>query len=183
MKMKNLIMASLCALAVTLSASAVLAQTNTTPNLLPTGSFMSSVASYFTSFNTNQPFAPEHAELWTGIDQSQNNLGAAFGVQVELPDSFVAEAVVRNADVLGTVTALQGGAGWSYTYVDTKLVGGIDGGYRLDTKVGFIEPYLDVRKMLTANTFAGLRLYYEQDFSSGSTAHAPGIEAITGFKF
>ena len=162
------------------------AQTTTPPSATDTFSFLSSVQTYFTSFNTNLTmFQTERGELWTAIDQNPNNLAAILGITYDLGKSWNAEAVMRNASVAGTIVSAQVGPSYAIVHFDTKLAVGVDGGCRFDNgNVAFAEFYLDARKALTANTFAGVRLYYDQEFSGNNTAaHSPGVMIITGFKF
>ncbi len=171
-----------------LLATAVQGQTSTTnaPGNVPSApeSFFGTVQTYFTTFNTNSTtFQTEKAEIWTGVDSGNDVLAALFGVTVPIGSHFAVEGVMENADVAGTVLSMAGGAGYRAVLYDTELVAGLDVGYRLDQSEGFVEPFVDVRKALTPNTFAGVRLYYQQEFSGDTKAHAPGVFAITGFKF
>jgi hypothetical protein len=163
------------------------AQTSTTnaPGNVPSApaSFFGSVEGYFLSFDTNSTtFETEKAEVWTGVDSGNDTLGALFGVSVPF-GSFSVEAVMENADVAGTVLSFAAGGGYRIVHYDTELTAGLDIGYRLDHREGFVSPFIDVRKALTPNTYAGVRLYYEQEFAGNTKAHSPGVYAITGFKF
>jgi hypothetical protein len=149
-----------------------------------TGSFFQSAQGYFTSFNTNlTTFSAHTGECWTGVDQSQDTLSAVLGLSVDVSKSFIAEAVFRNANVAGTL--LTAGAGGAYRIVkfDTQILLGFDAGYRFDTDKPYVEPFVDLRKALSENTYAGLRLYYQQEIGGSADAHAPGVLVIAGFKF
>ncbi len=168
------------------SLGAARAQTSTNSLASPTpATFFDSVGDYFTSFNTNSTtFSAENAEVWASADyQSGLNFAAGFGVQYELPANVTLESYTRNAGVAGTIVSENIGAGYVlFKKYDTKIVAGVDGGWRWDLERPDLEVYLDARKALTANTFAGVRISYENDFSAQSPG-APIIGIITGFKF
>jgi len=149
---------------------------------LAPASFLTSVQNYFTSFNTNSTtFQKDRVELWSGMDQG-TALSAVLGVTVVLPKSFFAEAVFENATVAGALESGAVGGGYSYVLYDLKVSGGVDGGYRFDARTAYVEPFIDARKALTAHTFAGTRLYYQQGFSD-KVAHNPGVFLIGGVTF
>jgi len=162
----------------------------TTPAPSAPSAFFNSVQSYFTSFDTNSTtFKNERCEVWTGVDQSPDVLSAIFGLTYNVRTNWSAEAVFENASVAGTILSAQGGGGYRFVKYDAELTLGLDIGYRFadvnatQKRTVFIEPFIDARKALTENTYAGIRLYYQQGFSGDTKAHAPGVFIITGFKF
>ena len=166
-----------------LGAGLVAAQT-TTPQPPASATFFQSAAAFFTSFDTNSTtFSAEHAEVWASADyQSGLNFAAGFGVQYELPRNFVLESFTRNAGIAGTIVSEEVGAGWALRHYDVKLTFGADGGYNWHAGRPQLEVYADLRKALTPNTFAGIRLSYLTTFNHQSPG-APVVGIITGFKF
>ena len=174
------------------------AQASTIQNDLtnaPAGSFFFSAGQYFSSSNTNLPFRGT-MEISMGMAyQAGVNIAADFGIRYKFGSSvsgtnagsgFFAESVTRNAGVGGIIVSEQVGGGYYYvpeSTPDIEMSGGILGGYRFDTESGAATIYADIRKSLTPNTFAGMRLAYEWDAQHVSAQAAPVISAETGFTF
>ena len=161
-----------------------LGQTGTIPTTMP--GFFNSVAQYFTSINTNYDFHST-AEITLGAAyQSGINFGSDLGLRYKYDlgtnMGVCFESVTRNAGVNGIIVSEQAGVGVYYIQHDLELSAGLDAGYRFDANQPALTFYADVRKLLTENTYAGLRLGYETDFSSASPG-APVITIETGFKF
>ncbi len=158
--------------------------TNTVPATMP--NFFNSVAQYFTSSNTNYDLHST-AEITLGAAyQAGVNFGSDFGVRYKFDlgtnTGVCLESVTHNAGVAGIIVSEQAGAGVYYIRHDLELSAGVDAGYRFDVRHPALTLYADVRKSLTENTYAGLRLGYESDFSSASPG-APVVTIETGFKF
>lgn len=151
-------------------------------------SFFGSVGDYFTSSNTNLPFKGA-AEIGLGLAyQSGVNIASDFDARykfgLKTNSGVILESVTRNAGVNGVIVSEQAGVGYYYIPVatpDIELSAGLLGGYRFDAAQAAFTGYLDARKSLTANTFAGLRLAYEYDGSASPAS--PVLTAYTGFTF
>ena len=94
------------------------------------------------------------------------------------------ESVTRNAGIAGIIVSEQAGVGYYIipaSAPDIELSFGVLGGYRFDASSGVCTVFGNVRKMLTVNTFAGLRIGAEIDGSKNPIS--PVISAETGFKF
>ena len=179
----------LAAIGALLCCSAVRAQV---PNLLtnaPSGSFFGSVGNYLTGSNPNLPIRGK-AEITLGMAyQAGVNIASDFGIKYKFTGTnsgFYAESVTRNAGVAGVIVSEEAGGGYYIipaTTPDIELSGGLLGGYRFDTGSPAIAAYLDVRKSLTVNTYAGVRIGYEWDSTKQTAQAAPVISAETGFTF
>jgi hypothetical protein len=150
--------------------------------------FFGSVGNYLTSSNPNLPIRGQ-AEIALGMAyQSGVNIASDFSARYKFPlatnSGVLFESVTRNAGINGVIVSEQVGAGYYYLPAatpDTELSAVLLGGYRLDNRSAAFTACLDVRKSLTANTFAGVRLGFEHD-GSGSP-DAPVLTAYTGFTF
>jgi hypothetical protein len=150
--------------------------------------FFSTVGNYLTSSNPNLPIRGQ-AEIGLGLAYQSgvniaSDLSARYKISVSTNSGVLLESVTRNAGVNGVIVSEQAGLGYYYipsTTPDIELSAGLLGGYRVDTRSGAFTAYLDARKSLTANTFAGVRIGFEHD-GSGSP-DAPVITAYTGFTF
>ena len=151
-------------------------------------SFFGSVGGYFTSSNTNLPFKGT-AEIALGMAyQSGVNIASDFDARYKFAlttnSGVLLESVTRNAGVDGVIVSEQAGIGYYYIPVSTpdlELSAGLLGGYRFDLSQGAFTAYLDARKSLTENTFAGVRIAYEYDGSA--SPGSPVLTAYTGFTF
>jgi hypothetical protein len=151
-------------------------------------SFFGSVGGYFTSSNTNLPFKGT-AEIALGMAyQSGVNIASDFDARYKFAlttnSGVLLESVTRNAGVDGVIVSEQAGIGYYYIPVSTpdlELSAGLLGGYRFDVSQGAFTAYLDARKSLTENTFAGMRIAYEYDGSA--SPGSPVLTAYTGFTF
>ena len=151
-------------------------------------SFFASVGGYFTSSNTNLPFKGT-AEIALGMAyQSGVNIASDFDARYKFAittnSGVLLESVTRNAGVDGVIVSEQAGIGYYYIPVSTpdlELSAGLLGGYRFDVSQGAFTAYLDARKSLTENTFAGVRIAYEYDGSA--SPGSPMLTAYTGLTF
>jgi hypothetical protein len=151
-------------------------------------SFFGSVGGYFTSSNTNLPFKGT-AEIALGMAyQSGVNIASDFDARYKFAittnSGVLLESATRNAGVDGVIVSEQAGIGYYYIPVSTpdlELSAGLLGGYRFDISQGAFTAYLDARKSLTENTFAGVRIAYEYDGSA--SPGSPVLTAYTGFTF
>ena len=170
-----------------------LAQSLTATNNLPLGdnnpqTFFGTVGNYLTTSNPNLPIRGQ-AEVALGLAyQSGVNIASDFSARYKLSvttnSGAIFESVTRNAGINGVIVSEQAGLGYYYRPAaspDIELSAGLLGGYRFDTRSAAFTAYLDVRKSLTPNTFAGLRIGFEHD-GSGSP-NAPVLTAYTGFTF
>jgi len=149
--------------AVLLLATAGYSQTNTPP--ANPGSFVNTVQSYFTSFNTNLDgtFASSKGSLWTGVNSIQGgsvNLANEIGLSYTIYKQVAAENVVRNSGVAGTLVSEQIGLNLGLVVHDTRLAVYADGGYQLDSSSNkntdkfYAELGLRAEKALSEHTFA-----------------------------
>jgi hypothetical protein len=165
-----------------------LASTNTPPPVNNPQTFFGSVGNYLTTSNPNLPIRGQ-AEIGLGMAyQSGVNIASDFSARYKLSvttnSGVLLESVTRNAGINGVIVSEQVGPGYYYvpaTTPDIELSAGLLGGYRFDTRSAAFTAYLDARKSLTQNTFAGLRIAFEHD-GSGSP-NAPVLTAYTGFTF
>ena len=143
------------------------AQTNTPTPPADSGSFMGTVTSYFTSFNTNLDgtFGLSKASLWTGVDSIQGGkvpLANEIGMSYKLIGPVSGEAVVRDGGITGTIVSLQGGLGASVIVHDVRLTGYADGLYlRQATEKLGAEIGLRVAKALTDHTYAWVGMGFQ----------------------
>lgn len=182
------LIAALLTLVLLIGLVAVHAQdTNNVPPATPQ-SFFGTVQQYFTSANTNFDLSQGKAELWTSMAyQSGLNFAADLGLRYRLSkpgaaSGFAVESVTRNASIAGTIVSQQVGVSYCLYNHDIEISGGIDGGYDFQKSSGLFTVFLDARKALTENTFAGLRLGYETDLKNAK-AEPPVLSVIVGFKF
>lgn len=149
--------------AVALCVSAY-SQTNTPPD---SGSFLQSVTSYFTTFNTNldSTFGTERGSIWTGVDSIQGGdapLANSLGLSYNIWKAVSAESVLRNSGVAGTVLSEQAGFGLSFIVHDAKLTLYADAGYNFQEESTKFEDKLfgelgiRAEKALTTHTFLGV---------------------------
>ncbi len=148
-----------------LAFSAVsVAQTNVNP---PTVSFIDSVQSFFSTFNTNLiTFSgAKKGSFWTGVDSIQGAeipLANSIGFGYRLHKIIDGECVIRNSGVAGTLTSSQVGVSANFVTYDAKFTVYIHEGYNLagsefDRKSRFYTEFgARVSKALTDNTFAGV---------------------------
>jgi hypothetical protein len=156
------------------------------PDSIP--SFFSSIGNYFGHYNTNPTnaiqFASARMTLWTGADYQQGvNVDSVAGVEfrpfTNYPVSIA--SVTRNAAIAGTVDSEQFDVQYDINHYDTQLSLGVGGGENFLNKTPFVSVYVEVKKALTANTFAGIRA--EEDVNiSGSGRNVPLVAAIVGIK-
>jgi hypothetical protein len=150
--------------------------------------FIATVGNYFSSSNPNLPIAG-HAEIALGMAyQSGVNIASDFDARYKIAIStnsgVILESVTRNAGIDGIIVSEQAGVGFYYIpegTPDIELSAGLLGGYRFDNSTAAFTAYVDIRKSLTQNTFAGLRLAYEYD--GQDAPNAPVLTAYTGFHF
>jgi hypothetical protein len=151
-------------------------------------SFFGTVGSYFTSSNPNLPIKGT-AEIALGLAyQSGVNIASDFDVRYKFAlgtnSGVMVESVTRNAGIDGIIVSEQAGAAYYYIPAatpDMELSAGLLAGYRFDVSRVAFTAYLDARKSLTPNTFAGARLAYEND--GDASPSAPVLTAYTGFTF
>lgn len=169
------------------------AQTNTSP-VIPaptTQSFIQSVEAYFSSFDTNsQTFSTNSPyELWTGAAyQSGINLGAQIGVEArpiaKYPGLMIGSVSTLSSTV-GTIAQEELDFGYSIRHYDVELTlgaGAVDTFAGGSASPGFKgSVFAEVKKALTANTFAGMRI--EGLFGGGSKANVPMFGVFAGFTF
>jgi len=155
----------------------------------PVSTFFNTTMNYFTSFNTNLSGTfgtGKRVDVWTGgAYQSGVNFGDDLGIDFSFSSGgggIYAEEVTRNASIAGTIVNQRAGLGYAYVHIDTKLSIGVNGGYDFNARKPLAEVYGDVRKALTDNTFSGLRLAYQDDFSNKSPG-APVVTVFVGFTF
>lgn len=183
--MKNKLFTILAFVSISLAARAQVS-TNAMPPMDSSG-FIHSVGGYFSSFNPDLPFTGV-GEIAIGMAyQSGVNIASDLDLRFDVYNigtnglGIFAESVTRNAGVAGVIVSEQAGGGILYRHIDTELSAGVLGGYRFDTGGPAVTIYADVRKMMTENTYSGLRLAAEIDGRAQN--NSPVITAYTGFKF
>jgi hypothetical protein len=166
--------------------STAFAQTNA-PAPAPTPqSFLTSAESYVTGFNTNLDTFSTNCplELWTGgAYQSGLNLGAQVGLEAK-PFSqwpgLTLGSVSTMAGIGGTFASQEADAGYSIVHYDVEFSAGLGGVYDFQTSGARGAVYAEIKKALTQNTFAGLRL---EGLFGGSTSSQPVVSIFAGFTF
>lgn len=153
----------------------------------PTGSFFTSVQSYFTSFNTNLDgtFEASKGTVWTSADSLQGGavpLANSIGLSYKVYKLISAESVTRNSGIAGTLVSEQAGLGLNFAVHDTRLTAYLDGGYAFGEPGGtteklYAEVGLRVTKALTEHTFAGVGV------GAQLPANRQVFSAIVGFTF
>lgn len=166
--------------------------TNAPPQVTTPQGFIQSTVGYFTSFDTNsQTFSTNSQyEFWTGAAyQSGVNLGAEVAFEAKpfakAPGLTLGE-VSTFAGVIGTISQEEVDVGWSIDHYDVELTLGAAGVYAFQNDTEAAKGihggiYAEVKKALTANTFAGTRL--EGVFGSNSGANQLVVSLFAGFTF
>ena len=150
-------------------------------------SFFGSVGSYLTSSNTNLP-ATSTAEVSLGaIYQGGVNIASDITLRYKFggaasTSGFFVEEKTENGGIAGIIISEEAGAGYYIVKNDIELSAAIEGGYRFDVKNGAIGGYVQALKMMTENTYSGIKLGVEYAGNSDA-AKIPEIELFTGFKF
>lgn len=171
------------------------AQNNGTSPALTNGipstpqSFVTSTIQYFTMHNqdTNINFGSK-IELWTGTAyQSGINFADDVGVRFKLhpaSSGFAFEGDIRNAGIAGTIVSAAAGGAYILYSQDIEWSAGANVGYRFQNNSPLGIVYADVRKMLTQNTFSGLRIAFEGTIKKDATVDRkiPTITVILGTK-
>ena len=143
-----------------LAALGLQAQTGVPTPPADNGSFLGTVQSYFTAFNTNldNTFGASKGSIWTGVDSIQGgtvSLANSIGVSYNLYKMVSAEGVIRNGGVTGTILSYQGGLGFNFLVHDVRLTAYADGGYGTSGKDRtYGELGLRAQKALTEHTYA-----------------------------
>ena len=155
-------------------------------------SFISTVTSYFSSFNTSLDTFGTNGQyaVWTGAAwQSGINLGAAVGFEAhpfaKAPGLMLGE-VTTFAGVVGSIAQEEVDFGWSLTHYDVQASFGLCGadtfhvenGDAAGIKGGF---FVEVAKAATENTFYGARLNEFAAFHGHG--QQPPITLFAGFTF
>lgn len=176
-----------------LLAMPVAAQTNAplSTNATPQ-SFLSTVEGYFTSFNTNLATFSTNApyESWAGVAyQAGLRLGANLAVEAK-PFSgapgLMLGSVSLLADTVGTIAQQEVDVGWSIVHYDVEVTLGAAGMYTFQNGYDAYGKglnggiFVEAKKALTANTFAGVRA--EEVLCSGR-ANQPILTLFGGFTF
>jgi len=139
-----------------ITCSSSLAQTVTNANPFQ---FFVTAETWLTSANTNLTWAGTEMELAVGADyqnslQWANTLDAQYDVK---GGDFGLGARIRNAGVAGVVEQYQGKVEYSFlNYYDLRGEGCLYFGYDHQYKTGVVEPQINLRKLMTAATFAGI---------------------------
>ena len=154
-------------------------QTNT-PTL---PNFFTSAEQYLTSFNTNYTFTGVTFEMATGYKQV-TGVGAASVIDAQYDiNRFHIVTAFQFSGVGSVVNAEEAGIGYDIVeYYDTVLEVNILAGYDSNVRGAEIEPKVDIKKKLTANTFAetgiSLPVYFNQRFNN-----TPSFYLEAGFTF
>lgn len=171
-----------------IAAAPAQAQSTNTTQVTPS-SFFTSVESYFTAQNTNAAEAVQfdsvRGAIWTGAEyQSGVNIDSVLGIEYQPFTNLNLSigSVTRNAAIAGTIDAEQIDLGWNINKADTQLTLGVGGGYDFHNSEGVVAVYGEVKKALTAHTYAGLRLEEDLNFRGG-TPPVPIVGVFAGFTF
>jgi hypothetical protein len=183
----NLLIAGLAALSAAVNASA---QTNASPNLIPTvdQSFFQSVGGYLSTINTNYTFTNDTLEVSVGAGEAGPLLANYVKVQYDFGPNlglarWEAGATVRNAGVAGVIQTAELGAGYKVIAAyDTTLTAALEGGFDWNKDAALFEGELLVRKKATKNTFfeTGITL---PEWTKGRFNLTPGFFVGTGFTY
>jgi hypothetical protein len=158
----------------------------------PTQTFFQSAASYFTSFNTNlTTFSPSENtfDIMSGVENQQGvGITAVLGLRynpIRTDSGIMAgvSAVIRNADVAGTIVSEEIGLSLSKVKHDVKLSFIVSPGYHKEFDSGYVGLSAEVNKALTQNTFAGLRLTHDLFFKDKNQTDTPKLWIQAGITF
>lgn len=152
-----------------------------------TGSLLTTVQGFFTSFTGLQTFLTNDTlDVWTSAEQvGGNNTAAALGLSYNPAFTHFGnvqlglESVTRAAGIGGTILSQSGGLNIQYAYKDVKLIGFAEGGYEFDLNKPAVEFGVRIWKALTDNTYTGPTLSWR----SGTGNHATTIGWCIGGKF
>ena len=167
-----------------LGALPAMAQTNANA---AAQNFFQSAQGYLTSFNTNYAWASNQLEFAVGADY-QNQIQWANDLELQYDvkgGNFGIGARMRNAGIAGVVESEEAGLECSLvSHYDTRVEAKLYGGYDQQYDRPLIEPELDLRKKLTANTFAGIYVSEPVLIQKNiKNALTPNIGIETGFTF
>lgn len=159
-----------------------------------TEQFYQQAFGYLTSFNTNLTTFTStnfHGSIWAGADyQSGVNVASSLAAEVPVYKALSLDAVVRNADVAGTLLSAQSDVGVNWSVFDTQITAGIGLGDNFSAVGGvpsglYASVFGEVKKAMTQNTFAGVRLESDIPFRSakGGGGITPVLCVFVGFRF
>jgi hypothetical protein len=145
--------------------------------------FISTVQSYFSSFDTNSLTFKKTNEfdITAGADTQAGITSASLGINYSLWNNVGLDEVTRGAGIGGVIVSQQAGVSLSKVYYDVKLTAYLDGGWDFNQKSAFAEFGVRAFKALTENTFAGVGLALQADKSG--LRESPLISIFTGFTF
>lgn len=179
--MKNEIKYILAATVLLLCAGYSQAQTNA-----PT--FFNSLEGYFTSFNTNYDISAATIECDTGYKQvtgvgAANVLNLQYNVTLGGSDKFHIKSSDQFSGVGSAFNDAEVGIGYDLIqYYDTELEFNVLGGYSWTEHSAIIDPELEVKKLMTPNTYSGIGISLPF-YPKGRFNNTPTFEIIAGFKF
>lgn len=147
------------------------------------GTFIQTVQSYFTSFDTNSLtfHKTNEFDVFAGADTQSGVTSASLGINYSLWRNVSLDEVTRGAGIGGVILSQQLGVGVSKVYYDVKLTAYVDGGYSFERKSAFAEFGVRAFKSLTANTFLGAGLALQADRSG--LRQSPVGSLFMGFTF
>lgn len=176
-------------LGVSLASSAHAQSSSVFNSTNATGSFIQSFEGYFVSFNTNAAQAAQfenvRGTIWTGAEyQSGVNIDSVLGIEYEpwTNKNLFIGSVTRNAGIAGVIVSQEIDFGIHIKKFDTEIGLGVGGGFDFAHHSGMGDIFADIKKSVTAHTFAGLRLTEMLNFH-GSTPAVPIIGPVAGFTF
>jgi hypothetical protein len=178
MKNKSKYLFLIITLGVICFCAAARAQTNTAA-----GTIFSSIASYFTSFNTNYTWAGVTIEADSGYAQVTGvNASSKLNVQYDI-GNFDVGTSLQFSGVGSAINAWEGQVGYAVVnHYDTKVDVLLRGGYDDTTRGGVIEPGISLKKKLSENTYAETAITFPI-YTAGTFTRTPTIYIGVGFTF
>jgi hypothetical protein len=167
--------------ALVLGLSALTSQAQESITNVPT--FFESFESYLTAFNTNYTFVGTTFEADAGYKQV-TGVGAASVLDLQYD---IGRFHLLNSDqfsgVGSTFNDIEGGVGYDVIqYYDTVVEANLGAGYSWTVHSAVIDPELDVKKKMTANTFTeiGISLPF---YPRAKFNQTPTFKIAAGFTF
>lgn len=180
--MKKLLLTSLLTLALAIPAFCQTNNNNPSVTAAQDASFVSTVQSYFTSFDTNsQTFhRTNEVDVLVGADTQAGITSASLGLSYNLWKAVSIEEVTRGAGIGGVIVSQQLGVSVRKVIYDVNVQAYLDGGWSFTQKGMYAEVGLRALKAATANTFYGVGIAAQIDKTGVRT---PVLSIFTGFTF
>lgn len=148
--------------------------------------FWDTAVQWFTSLNTNSTtWTTDRGSIWAGADYvSGLNTAATLGGSFNLFGNVEARGEILNAGIAGTIDSLHGGFGYHISTADVRVTPFLLGGYDFVQRKPYVSPGIELRKAMTARTFAYLGLDVPIFFNHNAGSDLiPRVSTGVGFTF